>query len=196
MAKLKTMATCINGFTFREKPHNEMGGNTQIIQLGDITTNGELNFNTLITCNSQLAYNKFISQNNDIIFRGKGHCTATMITETTLPIVVASPLIIIKLESKNLLPRYLTWFLNSHEAARHFARSSQGSVIKAIGIKELQELIVPVPPLETQEKIIKLAGKLHQEITLLEKLKHSRQTLIMKSLLQTAHMQDQKEHPL
>ena len=196
MTKLKAIALCLNGFTFREKPHNEICSDMQIVQVGDIRLNGTLENNGLIQTFYHRAHEKFIAKPNDIIFRGRGGYAAALVEQSNQPKLVASPLIIIRLKTKTLLPEYLAWFLNGREATRYFARFSQGSTAKAIGIKELQQINIPIPPINKQEAIVTLSSQLDKEVALLKKLQHYRKIVVTQSLLQTAHQYDQQGQKL
>ena len=164
----------------------------QVIQVGDIRLDGTLESNALIQSFYHRAYEKFIVKSGDIIFRGRGGCAATLVAQMSQLKLAASPLIIIRLKTNMLLAEYLTWFLNSKEAARYFARFSQGSVSKAVGIKELQQINVPIPSIEKQKTIVRFSSCLDEELTLLKKLQLYRETLVTKKLLQTARKHDQQ----
>ena len=120
--KLEVIAQCLNGFSFREKPHNEISGDTQIAQVGDVHLDGTFQATNLIQTFYHRAYEKFIAKPGDVIFRGRGGCAAALVEQSKQAKLIASPLIIIRLKTKTLLPEYLVWFLNSQEAACYFAR--------------------------------------------------------------------------
>jgi restriction endonuclease S subunit len=193
MIKLKDIAHCSNGYTFRERPHSEQHAKMQIIQIGDVSLKGSLAFDTLIQSSYQPAYKKFLLQPNDIIFRGRGGCVAIVVEQSDQPQMVASPLIIIRLKKNTVLPQYLAWFMNSSQAARYFARCGQGTLLKAVGLKELQQLQIPIPSLAKQQNIVDVSSYFNKEQILLNKIQHCREKLINQTLLQTAYQHHQQD---
>ena len=192
MLQVKDIGECINGFTFRGKPRDDARGDIRVIQVGDLQLDGTVN--TLLSPRIKRPANveKFVLSDGDIVFRGRAGTAAALVAQSDMPLMVASPLVIIRINKKQTLPGYLTWYLNSQKAARYFNRSSQGTLIKAVGIKELAQLRIPIPSLAKQERIIEAANLLQKEQNLLQEISSRKEKLVMQALLGAAHNDTQK----
>lgn len=192
MARLSEIAECLNGFTFRAKPHDSPAGGLRVIQVGDVQLNGLLDVSVSPRIEQEVGYKKFILKEGDVIFRGRAGVAAALVCKANVPIMAASPLVIIKVDKKRVFPEYVTWYLNSIEAQRYFNRASQGTLIKAVGIKELTQLELPLPPLEIQKEIIQTAELSKREQGLLEEIRKRKEKLTTQMLLNTAHQQSKQ----
>lgn len=106
MIMLKDVAECLNGYTFREKP--TIDTDIPIIQIGDVLLDGTFNIATAIRTAYEPIYNKFIVQKGDIIFRGRAGYAAAIVNDD-IPMIVASPLIIVRPASKKAYSEYIAW---------------------------------------------------------------------------------------
>lgn len=138
--------------TFRAKPRDDKGGDMRI-QVGDVRMDGSLDVSASPRTHHSDGYDKFIAKDGDIVFRGRAGAAAALVHEVKMPLIVASPLVIIRTDDSKALPDYIAWYINSPQAARYFSRTGQGTLIKAVGIKELAQLEVPLPPLSLQQEI-------------------------------------------
>lgn len=190
--KLKHIAEITNGFTFRAKPRDDKGGNMRIIQVGDIQLDGSLDVSASPRIHYSDGYDKFIVKEGDIVFRGRAGTAAALVHETEVPLIVASPLVIIRADKSQALPDYIAWYINSSHAARYFSRAGQGMLVKAVGIKELAQLEVPLPPLSTQQEIAEVSALADKERQLLKEIRQRKHKLVTQALLNTAHQHSQQ----
>ena len=105
--------------------------------------------------------------------------------------MVASPLIVIRLHRSDILPAYLSWVLNSQCAKHYFERSAQGTILKAIGIKELVQLDLSVPPVDKQKQIVQVKMLNTQEQLLIQKIQNLKERQLTQALFQMTHQYDQ-----
>jgi type I restriction enzyme S subunit len=69
--------------------------------------------------------------------------------------VFASYLIRLKTNSKLLLGEFLNYFLNSNPGQRAIKSKARRAVSQAnVNARELESIKIPLPPLETQQKIV------------------------------------------
>ncbi len=187
MIPLSQAAQCINGYTFRTKPSQLPKGRTKIVQTSDITPEGISNPEKVISVLYQPEYKKFLAHEGDIIFRSRSLCpTHTLLSNTETPFMIASPLILIRPNREKILPEYLSWILNNKLIHQYLIRCGQGSILKIIGIKELQQLSFPLPSLDIQKKISETAELLKKQQALAHKIQQQEFELISNQLWQLA----------
>jgi restriction endonuclease S subunit len=98
-------------------------------------------------------FKHFIVKPGDLVFRGRGAgITVAVMPNTALPVIVASPLIIIRPDHKKVDPDYLVWALTNDNARRYYAQYARGSVIVGIGKHDLEKIEIQLPAIQFQKK--------------------------------------------
>ena len=107
----------------------------------------------------------------DVLFRGRGNAPAGYcLRELPALCIAAAPLLRLRLRSNVLLPEFLAWYLRQKSAQAFFEGNAQGSATRMVGIDVLENLPIPIVPLEKQQKIVALVGLLERERQLRQRL--------------------------
>lgn len=107
----------------------------------------------------------------DVLFRGRGNAPAGYcLRKLPALCIAAAPLLRLRLRSNVLLPEFLAWYLRQKTAQVYFEGNAQGSAMRMVGIDVLENLMIPVIPLEKQQKIIELVELFERERELAQKL--------------------------
>jgi len=81
--------------------------------------------------------------------------------------------------NKNVNAEYIAWWFNHPKIQQRFFRvHGIGSAIPFLSLKDLEQFKVPLPPPETQKKIVELQSLQERELELMEKLQVLRTQLI------------------
>lgn len=88
--------------------------------------------------------------------------------------IASSHFFIIRPTHQNILPAYLFWFLNQHDTKKFIRSVAAGSSILNVKKSDLQELEIPLPPIEMQKRISELA-------TLSDRYKELQQLIVEKT---------------
>ena len=75
---------------------------------------------------------------------------------------------ILKPNQKNIIPKYLVHYLRSDFIQNEVKKSLKGSTLAGIRKNKLEELMIPIPSLKTQEKIVKILDKFTNYVTELQ----------------------------
>lgn len=93
----------------------------------------------------------------------------------------------------NLVPEYVKYYLDSPYFVNQITSNSKGTTVGTLTIVRMNDYLIPVPPLEEQQAIVKKIDKLITKIdyynlryTELEKLQEQIPSLLEKSILQYA----------
>lgn len=70
--------------------------------------------------------------------------------------VASSTFFVIRLKEPNILPEYLQWYFNTSRMQSLFSSLSKGTHILSLSKKSLSKVKLEIPPLEQQQKILKL----------------------------------------
>lgn len=184
---LKDVAEVQMGYSFREKPLLMLDGGIGLIQMRDLQSKNTVNLETVDRVHVETLHEKHLVQPGDIIFRSRGQNLTPALVEGYLPEphVVSAPLFRIRImNEKNILPTYVMWCLVQDSAQAYFSAHRVGTHGGMINKTTLDNLPIPVPPIETQQKIIEIANLADRESGLLKAVSEKRHALISAILQQ------------
>ena len=167
------------GLSFRSRIEPEADGTIAVIQMRDLTEDNKLSHRNLITTKMNDLSDRHLVKRKDLIFRSRGQTTTAAIIDTEIgPAIVAAPLLRIRVTSKHVLPEYLYWFVNQPIAQAFLHSRATGTAMTLIGKSALDALEVPLPDLETQERIVALADLSNKEQRLMKELAEKKEKLV------------------
>lgn len=176
---LKDIAHVQMGLAFRSRIEPEADGTVAVIQMRDLTEDNKLSHRNLITIKMDKLRDRHLVKRRDLIFRSRRQTTTAAIIDTKIgPAVVAAPLLRIRVTSKHVLPEYLCWFINQSSAQAFLHSRATGTAMTVIGKSALDDLQVPLPPLETQKRIVALADLSSKEQKLMRELTKKKEKLV------------------
>jgi hypothetical protein len=147
------------------------GKNIPFIRIGDLG-NGLINSNTRKTVKIEKDILKKIeralAKEGDVLLSCRGTNGKTAIVESNhYGSLVSSQIMILRTTDK-ILPEYLIATLNSQLVQRQISGLLRGTAQQYFTINELEKIVISLPPLEKQHKIVSEFIKLKQEIAKLE----------------------------
>lgn len=177
--KLIDIADILFGFNYQKE---DIDGATQLtvpfLQAKDIQDN-LLNHDTVFKINAEKIDKRHVLKNNDILFAAKGNRNfAFHYNGEFNEAVASSTFFIIRIKIPDLLPEYLSWYLNSKSAQTFFKENAQATFIPSISKSRFSELDVPIPGIEIQKNIIRLDKWNKTEKALLEQISAKRTLLV------------------
>ncbi|MCY4603335.1 MAG: restriction endonuclease subunit S [Gemmatimonadetes bacterium] len=176
---LKDIARVQMGLAFRSRIEPETDGTIAVIQMRDLTEDNKLSHRNLITIKMDKLSDRHLVKRKDLIFRSRGQTTTAAIIDMEIgPAIVAAPLLRIRVASKHVLPEYLCWFVNQASAQAFLHSRATGTAMTVIGRSALDDLQVPLPDLETQERIVALADLSNKEQKLMRELAKKKEKLV------------------
>lgn len=171
------------GYPFRGKlPLNE-SGEAYVVQLRHIVVGDRLRDGTGDALDkADLGGRKrpTFLQEGDVLFMAKGTRNyAAVIGEVPENTVCTPSFYHLRLKPGcALIPDFLAWQLNHHDAQRYFYVCSQGSVAPSITKLQLGELPIIVPPIEQQNHLVGLASAAFHEEQVLGQLIDNRRRMV------------------
>lgn len=127
------------------------------VKIESIAEDGSINFDKLehisYECNEKMK--RSILFENDILFSIAGALGRTaIVTKEVLPANTNQALSIIRVTEK-ALPKYVQYALKSEFIFNQFQKQKQGVAQLNLSLKNIGDLEIPLPPLETQKQIAK-----------------------------------------
>lgn len=143
------------GYSFRGSPACVENGNALVIQPKDVTSAGILKVEK--PCRVNFSAGKSLNK-GDVLLINRGRFTACVFEDNLgMPCVATSAFLILTPKNpEQLLPDYLALYLNSAEGQNIFKRLNETTTIPFIKLSSLEQIEIPVPPLDMQQKLVAL----------------------------------------
>jgi len=153
---LKNIADVIAGYAFRIALKQQIDGLMNVIQSKNVIDDLYINKDNLTKINLQKYQSKAFIKENDIIISSRGSFKVSVVTGDVVNTIASSSVYILRLKDKSIIPEYLAIYLNSINGQKEIREKITGSVIKTILRKDLENLEIPLPDKNIQNKIINL----------------------------------------
>ncbi|SMF78488.1 restriction endonuclease subunit S [Pseudobacteriovorax antillogorgiicola] len=178
MTKLSELCDIQMGYTLRGRLEPDPKGEYCFLQPRAISSNLEIDRNELQRAPFSGKSSDSVLIPGDIIFISKGPRIGAIYLKQVPPNTVAtSHFIIIRTNSKKILPEYLAWYLNNR-TGEYFRKNREGTAIQQIKVNVLKESVIEILDLEQQQQIVDLGNLVKKERQLLEKLADRKEQLI------------------
>ena len=122
-------------------------------------------------------------QPGDVLFAAKGVNYLCVVFREPDLAVASTSFFVIRPKSPAVTPEYLCWFLRHPSVMAYFKAHQAGSATPLIHKPAVENLVVPVPPLERQQRIVELARLSRRARELQLQLIEKRETLMQQLLM-------------
>ena len=167
--KLGELAEVASGLTFRSRVEVSRGGAVRVIQMKDLGDDHFVHLEGSIRIDCPQPKPNRLAKSGDLIFRSRGQThTAALLREQADNAVVAAPLFRVRPDAERVLPEFLLWWINRPSSQSYLASRTEGTAVKMIGKRDLENLAVNLPSLKRQRKIADFFGLSTRERRILE----------------------------
>jgi hypothetical protein len=129
---------------------------------------------------------RHLIREGDVLFVPRGQSMAAALVDRPLERAVASSQLYVIRAGDEVLPAYLAWQLGQERAQHYFQAMGRGSTVPSVNKRVLSELTLPVPSLQRQQAIARIAALAGREAQLAAQLQERRSELIHSSLQRAA----------
>ena len=184
MVKFIDIAKIRLGYSFREKLEEDDEGNLPIIQFKDLQSCIFENADNCLRLSADKIKPSHWLKYGEILLSNRGNYKAA-VNYCRYPCVASGVFFVLTVQDKNFLPEYVAAFLNSQEGQKSLTKHHNISGVNSINRAELEQIDIPLLPLEKQKQLVELFLLYEKEVDIFEKLKQSRKKLINSILSQT-----------
>jgi hypothetical protein len=192
---LKKIAGIQSGYISRGKIESCGDGSHFLLQAKDVDGH-RLTYRTddLIRFEPVLSGKDWRLERGDVLFMARGvRNYSVLLEEIPHSALAAACFFIVRVSTQKVLPEYLFWYLNQAPVEHYLSRhSGRGVHMPVVRRAVLEDLDIPLPPLETQKKIAELDALRRKEQNLLDRLGQKRKDLIAAACLQAARNSQSK----
>lgn len=178
---LSAQVTIIAGHPFRGRIEPVAGAETLVVQMRDTTPDG-VNWASCVRTTVPGRREPDWLQTGDVLFPARGNVSRAVLIDEhigALKAVAAPHFFLLRTKKASLLPAYLAWWLNQDPVQRHLEQNAQSStLVRNIARTVLETTPLALPPLAEQHHIAGLALAMHQEESLLMRLRQSNQHIM------------------
>ena len=186
--KLNKIAKIQSGYISRGKIKSNEDGTHFLMQARDVDAH-HLTYrrDSLIRFNPAMSRDDWILNAGDILFMARGARNfSVMLQEIPGNLLAAACFFIMRVKRKHVMPAYLCWYLNQAPAERYLLHhSGRGVHMPVVRRSTLEEIDIPMPTVEIQNKIVEMNTLMKNEQELIEKLAEKRKAMITSACLQT-----------
>lgn len=177
MIKIRDIAEIQVGLYAKSSP----GSNAIYLQVSSFGADRKLVENLKPTVVIEGKKSNSILKEGDLLFVAKGNYNfCTVYHREEYPAVASTSFLILRIKSKGIvLPEYVCWYINLQSTLKLLATdAAKGTAIPSISKGDLEELEIPIPSVECQEKIIGIAKLQIREEHIQKQLQTKRQQVL------------------
>ena len=185
---LKEIANIQMGYSFRSRLEQSDDGSVAVVQMKDLREDNIVDCSRLMKIDMPSVKDHHLARRGDLLFRSRGLVnTSALLVDDPGRAVVGAPLLRVRvLDTGRVLPEYLNWYISQKEAQSYFLSRSEGTAVKKIGIRELEDLEVPLPEIKKQEAIVELSQLALKERILLQYIAEKREKYMSAIMMELA----------
>jgi hypothetical protein len=173
------------GYPFRSRLEHDVNGTIAVVQMKDIDETSLLHVEDAVRVNLADVKTHHLIRQGDLVFRSRGQTnSAALVSADVGPAVLAAPMLLIR--PIEVLPAYLLWHINLPAVQATLAAQAEGTSVRMISKAALEQLVIAVPPLETQRRIVEIGELACLEARITTELMDRRKALIDGVLMRKA----------
>jgi type I restriction enzyme S subunit len=124
----------------------------------------------LVAIKDKEIYSQFLIREDDVLVSCQGTIGKVALARKKDTGILPSPqIIVVRPNTRKILPEYLVQVLNSKEVQYQLVKKSQGTFISRLNKDDLGDVIVSSPPISKQQKLVSSYQKEKEKIENLEK---------------------------
>lgn len=161
--ELKDIAKIRLGYTFRKRIEIVPEGNLSVIQQKDLSY-----FDPIKIEGSKIPVSHLLKK-GEVLLSNRGLFRA-LLFDSNEATIVSNAFFVITVTDKNILPEYLSVFLNSALGQKEMSRRQETTTIPALTRTQVEQIKLPVISLEKQQKLVDFAKLQKTEYTIMQRL--------------------------
>lgn len=159
--KLSEITDIYLGQPIRDRIDNTPSGKYFIVQMKDVAKDSGVKVDELFKVNLKGRIGPRLVKKGDLLLVSRvfrGSLPYSVLVDVDLPNLIAAPTFhIVSVNKEVVRPEYLHWYINSEVyGGRFFTQNAMGSSVLNIPKNVFSEMAIVLPPLDVQDRFIKL----------------------------------------
>lgn len=191
---LKDIAKVQIGYQLRGRLVSDAGGTHRIIQMRDVDGNGLFAVGALSRFTPSRDAERYVVAAGTVLFQARGRANvANVVPEVPGNTLASSHFFIVVPANGIVLSEYLAWYLNTGPVQSFLKSKVQGTTMMLVPRGVFDNIEIEVPPIEVQQKIVRLTVLRSGERRLAARLDARRDMLVEALCLKAAHHEESEE---
>ena len=180
------------GYLSRDRVRHVAGGTHHLLQGKDVSEAGGIRPEAAIRFHPERRAELYQISRGDVLFtaRGQDH-RACHVSQDLSDVLAAATFYILRPDPRRILPGYLAWWLNLPRTQSAIYKESGGTDIRYIRRQAVENLQVPVPALQVQQRIERVVSLWSKRKALQARIDDKREQLIQTVCRQAASVQEE-----
>lgn len=166
------------GFTFRGEVRPSPGSGLYMLQIAEIQDSVINDADGMPEIEWPGNSAPTVLQHDDIVMVARGVRNRAAIFKGNIQVVPSNQVMVVVINSREILPDYLCWQLNYSATQKQLAESRGGTNIPSINKNALQAIRIAIPPMEIQKKILAVEALGQSEIKTLKQLQQNTENML------------------
>ncbi len=184
--KLRDLGQIHSGYISRSKIESSADGSHYLVQAKNVDgDNLTCVTKAMIKFHPSLSRTDLLLKKDDLLFMARGvHNFTVRLESLPGPALAAACFFIVRVSGSDIAPGYLGWYLNQDPVTRYLVQySGRGVHMPVVRRAVLENIEVPLPPLDVQTGIAEINLLMARELSLLRRLGLKRKELITAACL-------------
>ena len=179
--KLNKIAKIQSGYISRGRIVPNEDGKCLLMQAKDVSAD-QLSYRTdaLVRFNPTLSGKDWFLKPNDILFMARGTRNfSVLIDKMPDSVVAAACFFVLRISNSEVLPEYVSWYLNQSPVEEYLQRfSGRGVHMPVVKRAVIENIDVPLPPIKIQKQVSETNKLMQKEQDLYKKLAKKKKNLM------------------
>ena len=177
--QIKDTCEVLSGYQARAAVEPEANGSHFLLQIRDFDSNRrDIKRGEIVRFSASLSQKITTLKEGDVVFLARGAKNFAAVVRDLPSPCLASPYFFILRPNQTIQPDYLAWLLNQPDSLKYFVKfATTGAHMPIVRRDVLEEMVVPVPSLATQKRIVEVDTLAQRQQTLLAELAEKKQLL-------------------
>ena len=179
--RIQEIADVRTGYAYSRKQAGEAGGGDLLgLQINDVRFASVVDPTRLFPVYWEQVRKPPVLEPGEVVLAAKGnHNRAAIFLDHDQQVIPSTHFLILTVkDERHISPNFLCWVLNYRSTQNRLADIQTGTNIPSISKKALAMLEVPLPPIDIQERILRLHSLWEEERHLAEAMISNRETML------------------
>ena len=177
--KLSEVASISLGVAFRSRIENEPEGRIVVIQARDLSENWQVQIDGSARLKALPGSTEAFLRGGDVLLQPRGTRLSTgVLAQQPIPVVAAAPLLVLRCNPEQIAPEFLVLFLRLPGTQALLRNSAVGTYIPQVPRAAIADVLVDIPSLASQRKLVEFAQFKRREAELMARLSDKRERLL------------------
>jgi len=174
---IREVATIQAGYPFRGSIPEVPDGPVRVVQMRDMSFDAGIEWMQVMKTSYPKGRSNLVLASGDILFLARGDkFIAQALTDVPADTICSPHFFVIRpRDNKELMPEFLAWQINQAQFQQHLNNVAEGSGQLSIRRPILENLMVAVPKIDRQRRILRLADLVRRERLVMSQLMANRQ---------------------